>query len=241
MIDFHTHILPGIDDGSASLEESLALLRMEAEQGITHVALTPHFYPRYDDPETFLENRSRAEAALRRELERHPELPGITVGAEVHFFRGISDSEYLNRLTFSEKQCILIEMPPAPWQDSMYRELEQIYTRRGITPVIAHLDRYIAPLRTYGIPRTLEELPVLVQANASFFLNRATSGMAVKMLREGRIHLLGSDCHNLSSRKPNLGPALDRIRGKLGAAALRSIDACGRELLELTEEQYMEI
>lgn len=44
IMDFHSHILPGIDDGSASLEESIAMLRMEAEQGITHVIATPHFY-----------------------------------------------------------------------------------------------------------------------------------------------------------------------------------------------------
>ena len=46
MIDFHSHVLPGMDDGSASLEESIAMLRMEAEQGITQVVATPHFYPR---------------------------------------------------------------------------------------------------------------------------------------------------------------------------------------------------
>lgn len=241
MIDFHTHILPGIDDGSETLEESLSMLRMEAEQGITHVALTPHFYPRYDDPETFLRRRERAEAALRRALERHPELPEVTVGAEVHFFRGISDSDHLTQLTFSEKRCILIEMPPAPWQDGMYRELEQIYTRWGITPVVAHVDRYIAPFRTYGIPKALEQLPVLVQANSSFFLSRGTASMAMKMLRQGQIHLLGSDCHNLTSRQPNLGPALDRIRSKLGQGALNGIEECGRDLLDLNEKQYLEI
>ena len=123
----------------------------------------------------------------------------------------------------------------------MYRELEQIYTRWGITPVVAHVDRYIAPFRTYGIPKTLEQLPVLVQANASFFLNRGTASMAMKMLRQGQIHLLGSDCHNLTSRQPNLGPALDRIRSKLGQGALNGIEECGRDLLDLNEKQYLEI
>ena len=240
MIDFHTHILPGVDDGSASVEESLELLRLEAEQGISQVVLTPHFYPRYDDPDSFLRRRDRAESALRRSLEGHDGFPEVTVGAEVHFFRGISESEHLNRLTFSEKGCILIEMPPAPWQDSMYRELERIHTHRGLTPVIAHVDRYISPFRTHGIPRALEELPVLVQANASFFLNRSTSSMAMKLLREGRIHLLGSDCHNLTTRRPNLGPAMDRIRGKLGPGALRKVRSCGEALLTPSEQKYFE-
>ena len=55
IIDFHSHILPGVDDGSQSVQESLAMLKMEAEQGIQHVIATPHFYPKHDSPEHFLE------------------------------------------------------------------------------------------------------------------------------------------------------------------------------------------
>ena len=65
IIDFHSHILPGIDDGSRSVEESIALLQKEAEQGISHVVATPHFYPQLDTPERFLKRRAEAEAALR--------------------------------------------------------------------------------------------------------------------------------------------------------------------------------
>ena len=63
--DFHSHILPAIDDGSATVEESVAMLRMEAEQGITHVVATPHFYAAHQTPETFLQARDAAEAALQ--------------------------------------------------------------------------------------------------------------------------------------------------------------------------------
>ena len=83
IIDFHSHILPGIDDGSQSVEESIALLRKEAEQGVTQVIATPHFYPRYDAPEQFLKRRSEAEAALREEMSKHSGLPQLFVGAEV--------------------------------------------------------------------------------------------------------------------------------------------------------------
>ena len=116
IVDFHSHILPGIDDGSASLEESIALLKMEAKQGIRHVVATPHFYPRYDDPEQFFIRRQEAEYLLRREMEIHPGLPELTVGAEVHFFPGMSHSDILSGLTIGGKECILIEMPGAPGQ-----------------------------------------------------------------------------------------------------------------------------
>jgi len=223
IIDFHTHILPGIDDGSQALGESIALLKQEAQQGIRHVVATPHFYPRYDDPDQFFANREAAEALLRRELRKHPGLPELTVGAEVHFFPGMSHSDILSGLTIGGKGCILIEMPGVPWSESMYRELAMIPERQGLTPVIAHMDRYIAPLRTYKIPERLVELPVLVQANASFFLRNGTRKLALKLLRQGKIQVLGSDCHNLTTRLPNLGDAVSVIQDHLGRAALDEI------------------
>ena len=110
-------------------------------------------------------------------------------------------------------------------------EIEGIYVKQGITPVIAHVDRYIGPFRTFGIPEKLEDLPVLVQANAEFFLERHTSSLALRMLKKNRIHLLGSDCHDLTSRKPNLQDAVTLIHRRLGGDALEGILACQRDVL----------
>ena len=231
IIDFHSHILPGIDDGSQSLTESIAMLRREAEQGISHVVATPHFYPRYETPEGFLRKRDEAEAALRRAINDVRGLPQFCVGAEVFYFRGISESDFLPQLTIRGNRCILIEMPPAPWPEFIYRELEDIWRRRGITPIIAHIDRYIAPLRTHKIPQRLQQLPVLVQANASFFLESRTKRMALKMLAADQIQLLGSDCHNLEGRPPRLGSAVEVIRQHLGDAALERIQAYQKDIM----------
>lgn len=229
--DIHSHILPGIDDGSGSLQESLELLRLEAEQGIRRVAATPHFYPQRDTPEAFLKRRARAEAQLREELQKNGDLPEIVAGAEVYFFPGISQSECLEQLTIGSGRYLLLEMPMAPWTDAMYREMEGICTNFGITPVIAHVDRYISPFRTHGIPERLTQLPVLVQANASFFLKRSTRNMAIRMLRSGKIHVLGSDCHNLTHRRPNLAEAVQVIQNRLGAEALDQIRQYEEEIL----------
>ena len=228
--DFHSHVLPGIDDGSTSVEESIAMLRMAAEQGVRRVIATPHFYPRHDSPEHFLEKRNLAESALREAMSRETDLPELSIGAEVHFFSGISNSDILHQLTIDGKCCILIEMPPAPWSDSMYRELEQIWRQWGIRPIIAHVDRYISRFRTHGIPERLAQLPVAVQANAGFFLQGSAS-MAMRMLKKGQIHLLGSDCHNLSSRRPNLGAAAEKIRSRQGQEALDRIAFLERDIL----------
>ena len=229
--DFHSHILPGVDDGSRSLEETLSMLRMEAGQGIRHVVATPHFYAHQDTPEAFLKRREEAWQILKKALSDAPDLPQVTLGAEVYYFPGMSESDALSQLTIGGKRFLLLEMPHAPWTETMYREMEAIYVRQGITPVIAHIDRYISPLRTHRILKRLEELPVLVQANGSFFLNRHTAAMGLRMIREDRIHLLGSDCHDLKSRKPDLGDALSLIGKRLGSGAIESVLAYEKMVL----------
>ena len=223
IVDFHSHILPGIDDGSRSVEESIAMLQMEAEQGITHVVATPHFYPQHDNPESFLRRRAAAEALLREQMQKHPGLPKLSVGAEVYYFPGISHSEAIQGLTIDKKRCMLLEMPGVPWTRSMYQELEDLHTKQGLIPIIAHVDRYIRPLHTYGIPRRLAEIGVLVQANGNFFIRRETERMAMKLLKTGHVHLIGSDCHGLETRRPNVKEAAEKIERKLGRETLSRI------------------
>lgn len=223
--------MPNVDDGSDSLRKSMSMLWAEAEQGVSLVAATPHFYPDRDKPERFLKKRYQAAKLLREEMEGCSGLPKLILGAEVHYFRGISESDFLPWLTMGKTNCLLVEMPPSPWPEECFRELEQIRLRQGLTPIIAHVDRYIRPLRTYGIPERLEKMQVYVQANGEFFLDKRTASLAMKMLKAGQIHVLGSDCHNLTSRRPNLGQAAQCIEQKLGREALVRIRRTEREIL----------
>ena len=222
-VDFHSHILPGVDDGSRSVEESLEMLRAEARQGIGTVVATPHFYAHHDTPERFLRRRAAAWEMLQTAMAQEAGLPEVILGAEVYYFSGISDSDQLHRLTTGQKRYIMLEMSTVPWTQNMYQEMENIYTKHGITPIIAHIDRYISPLRHRQILDRLEDLPVLVQANSDFFLRPMTAPLALRMLKEKRIHLLGSDCHNCSTRKPELGRAIEKIEKHLGASALEHL------------------
>ena len=208
--DLHSHVLPGIDDGSGSLEESLAMLRENAAQGINIMAATPHFDPQFDTPEDFLSRRNKAAEELLKEME--PGMPRLLLGAEVRYFRGISESDALPLLTLEGGKALLLELPPAPWPEELWQELTRFRLQTGIVPVIAHIDRYIGPFRTRGIPERLEELDLLVQANSSFFLKKTTALLALRLLREGKIHLLGSDCHGMRYRRPDLGAALEKIQ-----------------------------
>ena len=96
MIDFHTHILPMIDDGSGSVEESIWLLEEEARQGVDLVVLTPHYYAEENSPVEFLKRRYESWKALRRLLRT--EHPRIRLGAEVQYFEGICGVEDIRHL-----------------------------------------------------------------------------------------------------------------------------------------------
>lgn len=231
VVDFHTHILPSFDDGSKNVEESIQMLALESKQGIKEVVLTPHFYPREDDPKTYLERRNRAYKKLCEEVSKYEGLPTLYLGAEVYYFDGISKWEGLKALTIENTNYVLIEMPMAPWSKRMYQELEAIVHNLGLIPIIAHMDRYIRPFKTYDIPNTLAKLPVLVQVNGSFFLKPSTSLMALKLLKDEKIQLLGSDCHNLESRSPNLEEVTNKIVAKLGKTIIETINAYEKQIL----------
>lgn len=219
MIDFHSHVLPGIDDGSDSVSTSLTMLEMWREQGIPRVCATPHFVAERTTPARFLQKRDAAFNELRAAAgDGGPEL---LLGAEVRFFDGISAADELPTLCLEGTKLLLIEMPFTRWTERMLGEITEI-CRRGLIPVAAHLERYLS-FNPKKIIRRFMDMDILIQCNAEFFLERRTERKALTLMREGRIHFLGSDAHNLTSRAPNLGPALALIGKKLGREAVERL------------------
>lgn len=227
MIDFHSHLLPGIDDGSDSTETSLAMLDLWRSQGIRRICCTPHFYAYSNTPARFLVNRKNAYEKLQiamRQADSSPDVwPKLLLGAEVHFFDGMSSSEDLPSLCLHGTNLLLVEMPFRKWTDRMLEEIVQI-NHRGLQPVAAHIERYFDFNSGRMIRRFMEDTGVMIQCNASFFLNQRTRRHALKMLKKEQIHFLGSDAHNMEGRKPNLGPALELIEDKLGGASLEWLE-----------------
>ena len=213
MIDFHSHILPGIDDGSASPEESEALLASLAAQGVDTVVLTPHFYPQEKTLDVFLEERDRALERLKPVLREG--LPKVLVGAEVYYYQGISRMEGLNRLRLGDTKLLMLEMPMRKWSDSMIKEIIDLSCHGNMKLMLAHINRYL-PMQDRGCVENLLEYGILIQANAECFLNREKVRTSLRMLKKGQIHVLGSDCHNMEERAPRLGEAVGVIRKRLG-------------------------
>lgn len=109
------------------------------------------------------------------------------------------------------------------------QELESLLAR-GLTPVIAHIERFFPYQKDRKILDRLYSLPVLIQINAEALLNRRTRRLALKLLERDIAHLLGSDCHNMSTRPPNLEAGRRVIEEKLGSACLSKIDRLGKEI-----------
>lgn len=219
LMDAHTHILPDMDDGSDSAEESLELIRLSREANVKAVCMTPHFYPGNESPRSFLDRREQSIKTLETVLKGEEDIPRIHFGAEVEFFEGISRVSEIEELTIGSSGILLIEMPFTKWTDRMIRELYELRDYREVTPLIAHVDRYL----DFGNEDRVDEFNengILIQANASFFLKGFASRRAMRMIKKEKIQFLGSDCHNLRSRRPNLKEAAEKILSKCGKDSL---------------------
>lgn len=236
MIDFHSHILPKLDDGSKSTNESIDMMYRSSLQGITAMVATPHFYAENEPPKEFLKRRENSWNRLREVCEGKNGLPSLYKGAEVRMFPGIAGIDELPELTIGGTPYILLEMPFETWSESTFRTLNAIRSR-GLYPIIAHIERYISfQKNTQNIERLLRS-DVLIQSNAGAFLKRfGGNRWAIRMLSQGRIHLLGSDCHNMTSRPPNLGEGIEVIQKKLGEQTIQEITQRAEKILSRSQE-----
>ena len=224
-------MLPGIDDGSKDVAMSLEMISRSVEQGVEGIIFTPHFYADMNSPETFLRKRDKALHELEDNLGSLPKAPVYTTGAEVHYFRGMSRSKDIERLCIGKSDYMLIEMPFRNWQPNMIDEIEEISLVLGLRVIIAHIERYFDQDKKL-VNRLLENPNLLIQCNAEFFIEKSTYSKAVRLLKTRRIDLLGSDSHNLSSRRPNLAEAVEIIEKKDKKDALGHIIRAGRRIFD---------
>lgn len=236
MIDLHTHILCGVDDGAPDEETSLQMLRMEQTQGVDTVVLTPHFYRYRETPEEFLCRRKEALGRLQAHLDRLPEeeqagLPRLLTGAEVAWVPNLQECELLEQMCLNGTEFLLLELPYMKWDGTLVEQIYDLMTKTGLTPVLAHLDRYRGLQKPERI-REMMDLDVPVQVSAEAFLHMSTKGYGMKLLRECA-PVLASDCHNTASRKPDLGDAMAVIGKKLGPQLVSAIDEEARSLVGL--------
>ena len=218
--DFHTHILPGIDDGSASVEESLQLLNMLKEQGVRRVLFTPHFYPQRTSIEEFLSAR---EASLQK-LTSHPDFPQdmeYITAAEVYYNHALLNytQEELQKLFIPNTNFLLLEFPlkekitPAVCQ----RVIQLIYNY-DCTPILAHIERYLSFISNYDLEDLLEQgCRLQINLNSwedlSFFKKRRL----FRYIRGNWVDCCGTDCHDPDYRPPAFTESAKRLEQAVGS------------------------
>lgn len=213
MIDFHTHILPKMDDGSKTVEESIKMLSSYPDY-VTDVFLTPHFNPRYESPSSFLLRRKEAFNNLCEEIKKSQiKTPSLHLGAEVAFYDGINNSEEIKDLIISGTNLLLVEMPHGIWTKRMLQELINLKVYKNVVPVLAHFDRY------GFITKNNKEIfdyyisnGGLVQVNTSALYKFFERKKFFSLLYKNKVHFLGTDAHNTNNRKPDFDIALNFLK-----------------------------
>ncbi|MCI8283971.1 MAG: hypothetical protein HFE90_01695 [Firmicutes bacterium] len=234
MIDFHTHILHNIDDGSHNVEESITMLKQSYAQGIDTVVLTSHFRLGEHKIDSYLKERQNRFDEIREHLTEEDKkvIPKMIMGSEVEYIPGMNGWDYLDKLTIKGTNYIMTEMPFIPWTDAVVKTIDDIALNSPFTPILPHIDRYFHTFTKEAYIRHYFDMPVKLQMNA-IYINSVNNIQYYKSLIEtGIIDVLGSDCHSCEWRPPDLGRAIKMLREVCGQKVLDEIDARGREILK---------
>lgn len=226
MIDFHTHILPNMDDGSSNVEESLYLLNVLENEGVDTVCLTPHFYPNNEEINEFILRRNKAYKELIKEYKGSLKL---LLGAEVRYFRGISNYEEIKQLCLENTNLLLLELPfNEPISDSMLTETIKLSKNFNLKIVLAHIERYDIDNEMI---KNLKNSGILIQANTESFIGFISGKTQRNRLKMGLIDLIGSDSHNKDTRIPNYEKATNILNKKVGKDIVTSLDNRSKALI----------
>lgn len=213
MTDLHCHILPAVDDGAKDVQQSMELLKLQAENGVENIIFTSHFNPEKTDVDTFIARRNRAFDAM----VRHCGDMGMKfkLGAEIMFSPLLMELD-AEKLRLGDTDYMLIEFPithkPHFITDTFYH-----LRRKNIVPVIAHVERYNYAMENPEMIYDWVNSGALVQINAeSLIKDKKTASMLYKLISWNLVHLISTDTHSVTKRPPLMKKAFAELRSKLG-------------------------
>ncbi len=220
MIDIHTHILPGMDDGAKDAEEAKALLALLKKQGITLVVLTPHFYPGEESLADFLDRRNTSYQGIS-------DCGYETVlASETYLTESLFSCRSIDPLTIADTGYLLLELPfTEKWSGELFRQIQRLVLKYNVKPIISHVERY-EPVKQKK-EKALQELAdagCLLQFNIDSVIERKTRPRNLKLIKRGWADFFGSDCHSLTGRPPRFDEFTELIRRKLGPGILKVRD-----------------
>ena len=217
MIDLHSHLLPGIDDGAKDLATSLAMARLASSDGISTIACTPHILPGvYNNSGPAIR---RAVAQLAEAIAKTGIPITLVTGADVHIVPDLDVQLRDGRtLTLNNSRYLLLE-PPHHVLPPRLEDLIFGLQAAGYVPILTHPERLSWVEGHYDLIRRLVSSSVLMQITAGSVMGRFGRGpryWAERMLDEGLCHLLATDAHNTEQRAPRMADARDVVAQRLG-------------------------
>jgi protein-tyrosine phosphatase len=219
MVDIHLHILPGLDDGPKDLETSVAMARMAADDGITHMVATPHANNRYPfDPVEIADRLS----ALREAVAGEGIALTLGSGCDFHMsYENIDDAHrHPEKYSINGKGYLLVELPDF----SLPRQLDEAFYElrvAGLTPILTHPERNAALQKDSTRMEEWLRQGMLVQVTTSSVLGQmgpAPERMAHRLLANRWVHFLATDAHNLNTRPPRMRAACEFVARKYDPA-----------------------
>lgn len=219
MIDIHTHILPGIDDGAGSLEESLALAEQAARSGIRTVLATPHHYARgfYSSSEQIRSETAR----LNDELEKRNIQLKVLTGQEVRVYDSLLEDLEAGQLsTLASSPYLLVEFPSSnvpKHVEELFHELRLL----DVTPIIAHPERNRELAGNTAKLAQLVEAGALAQLTSSSIcgtMGRKLQKLSLDLCKNGFVHFIASDAHHAVKRPFDLKEGYEAVEKHLGQA-----------------------
>jgi protein-tyrosine phosphatase len=217
VIDIHSHIVWGLDDGPASAEESIAMLDSARASGTTDIVATPHSSPQYAYQSDLLQQRI---AELADRTDHRPE---IHRGCEFHLsFDNLEDLLRLpERYTINGKQYLLVEFASAQIGKHGDKVLERLL-QAGITPIVSHPERNAVLRRSLDRVEGWVELGCLMQVTALSItggFGHSARSASTRLLERGLVHVVASDAHDVAYRPPGLDAAYAVVQARYGADA----------------------
>lgn len=232
LVETHCHILPGIDDGSPDAQTSVKMVEMLQSQGAQAIILTPHFYTDSISLDDFLSKRSKSLAELKNALGVSS--PLLIPAAEVYITSYLFNYENLDELCIGNSRYMLTEHSfSCDFGQSTYDRLLTLYSEYKVKPVLAHIERYPALMENERLLDSYIDIGCLTQVNISAFkeASRKSKKRLFKYLESGRIHLIGTDCHNLKRRPPQYKDGIDEIVSKYGKEPIEKLEKNAKMLI----------
>ena len=208
MIDIHSHILPGVDDGARTLDEALDMLRMAVDSGVTVQVLTPHIhFGRFDNQKADLQQRF---AIFQDQVDSANIKIGLQLGSEVRIGSEIMQLVARDAIPtlgeYNGKRTFLLEFPRIEVPVG-YENLVKWLINKNYLPIIVHPERNQTFVRQPQKLQVLTDMGCPLQITASSLTGQfgeEAQQNAEWLLEQGRVSAIASDCHNLKGRKPNL-------------------------------------